>query len=182
MGVARVDATCTELHDLLGLVVVEDIDKLIIHEMSCLQEHRHTILLGQATGSCRQVTLFADGLAKQNLRLGNIGGDDASHGHQLRFQHLDGALFDESVPRGRHHHGVEHHILYIVLTQHAGYTLHHLGRVEHAYLDAIGTDIAEYGIDLPLDNLYGESLHGIHSEGVLCGNGGDGRSGKATIG
>ena len=43
MGVARVDATCAELHDLLGLVVVEDVDKLIIDEMSCLQEHRHTI-------------------------------------------------------------------------------------------------------------------------------------------
>ena len=43
-------------------------------------------------------------------------------------------------------------------------------------------DVAEHGFDLSLDDVYGESLHGIHAERVLCRDGGDGRGGKAAVG
>ena len=54
--------------------------------------------------------------------------------------------------------------------------------MEHAYLHAVGADVAEHGFDLPFEDVDGEAFHGIYAQRVLCSDSGDSRCGKASVG
>ena len=71
--------------------------------------------------------------------------------------------------------GVDDDILRIPGAQALGDNLDNLGRGDHADFDGVGADIVKDGIDLRRDNIGGDVLHGGDAQGVLCGDGRDGR-------
>ena len=46
VGVGRVYASGTEVDDFVGLAVVEDVDELVVDEVSRLEQYRYMVLLG----------------------------------------------------------------------------------------------------------------------------------------
>ncbi len=57
-----------------------------------------------------------------------------------------------------------------------------VGIEEHSYLDGVGTDVVKYGSDLSADDVSGNGMNGLYTEGVLYRNGCDSRGGIAAEG
>ena len=125
--------------------------------------------------------LGVDLVVEQGHGLGNIGRDDGCQREQAVCKRFGGVLCDQTSARGGYHDGVDYHVCRVPSAQAVGDNIDNLGRGNHANLDGVGADIVKNGIDLRRDNIRGDVLHGGDAQGVLCGDGGDGRLGIQAV-
>ena len=87
-------------------------------------------------------------VAAQDLRFGDVGGNDFRQGQKLSFQRGNCVRFQQGCAGGCHHHGVHHDMLCAVLPQLLGDHADQLLGADHTDLDSIRVDIRKHGIQL----------------------------------
>ena len=129
----------------------------------------------QAFGSA---ALAVDGfhrLTGQNLRLWRIRRDEAGARDQFRPDGADGALIDETIPGGGHHHGIDDaRGKRRLRVKGFGDRLDELRRAEHAGLDRVGADIGEGDLDLAKYSVERDRPDTVDAFCVLHGDRSDG--------
>ena len=121
-------------------------------------------------------------MAAQQTQLVQVGRDHAHPGQQLRDERTHGVGGHEHVATGGDHDRVQHHMGHRVAAQGAGHHGHHLGVVQHADFDGVGTHVAQYGVNLLGQKRGGQGVDAAHAHGVLRGDGGNGGGAKAAQG
>ena len=101
-------------------------------------------------------------------RLHQVRGDDGREREQPIDERLDGIVLEQLRAGARDHDRIDHE-RNAVHAQEIGDGVDQLPREEHARLCGIDSDVGEHGLELRLDELRRQLLHGGHAERVLCG-------------
>ena len=146
-----------------------------------LAQHRAAVGPADLLRRRLHVCLTADGLAGENLRLGDVGGEEGCHGKKLPGEGTDGLGLHEPCPAGGHHPGVYHQVFCLMGPQPAGNGADQAAGGDHADFHRIGTDVLEHGVDLLGQKLGGYLKNSSNAQGVLGGESGDGAHGVDPV-
>lgn len=172
-----------QLIDASGLCVIEDIDQFVLSQVTSLEQNRTMALVGELSGSIGQLCLMLETDAtQQDLGFGNIGSNDTSTREQIGRESSNGIFGNEPMARSGNHDRIDNYIADCILIEQRADTANHLGRMQHADLDGIGSYIREDCIDLLLDDIDRNRVDSSYAKGILDGNGRDGRGSIAAVG
>ena len=87
---------------------------------------------------------------------------------------------NQPIAAGSDHYRIEHHKAWLILLKRRGHHRHNLGRVQHADLDRIGTNIFKHGIKLYGQKIWLWCMDSANALGVLCGECSDRRHAVAA--
>ena len=163
----------------VALGVVKYIDECVgALEVAGLEHHRYASAghAAQGAGGVLELVLAVDGLAQQQRRLGEIGGDDGAVGHELVAQCGDGLGLQQRIARGGHHYWVEHDAAHVgILAQCREDGAYEVGAVQHTNLHCVGADVAQHRAYLPGHEVLGNWVHAVDAHGILVDDGHDSR-------
>ena len=164
MGVGVVDALAAVPADALGgpEQVVGPADF-----MPALAEDGAVVAPADGLGGGAHVGLALDGLAGEDLCLGQVGGGDGGQGEQLGAEGLDGVVGQKLGPAGGDHDGVDHDVGGVVISQALGDDVDEGGGRDHADLHRVGVDVGEHGVDLLAQKVRADLIDAGDAGGVL---------------
>ena len=149
--------------------------------MPALNERRAAIAAGEKHGGILLRALGIDLVIEQRHSLGNVGRDDGCQREQAAGECLRGILGNEASARGGDHDGVDDHVRCVPGAQAVGDDFDNLDRRNHADLDGARADVVKDSVDLRGYDIWRDILHGGDAQGVLCGDGCNGRLGIQTV-
>ena len=120
----------------------------IVQVMPALAQHIAAKFLADLFSGVFHIGSRLNAVAAQDLRFGDVGGDNFRQGQKLSFQRGNGGRFQQGCAGGCHHHRVHHDMLCAVLPQLLGDHADQLLRADHTDLDSIRVDIRKHGIQL----------------------------------
>lgn len=166
----------------VGVVAVEVVGEACVGEVPGFEEDGDVITVSEGAGCVGHGVLRRDGGVEKDFGFGYVGGDDGGAGYQDGPEGGDGCRFDKSMPRCGDHNGVEDDGGDGVATECVGDGLYRVGGVNHANFDGVGSDVGEYGVDLRSNDMGWYRVYVGDADGVLYGDGGNGRGGVTTAG
>ena len=122
-----------------------------------------------------------DGVAAQDFRLRDVGGDDLRQRQKLGFQRRHRVGVQKPRTGGSHHHRIHHNVLCAVAAQLFGNDMDELGGADHADLHRVWENVGEHRVELLPQKDGGRVENVGHAGGVLGSQGGDGAHGKYTV-
>ena len=120
--------------------------------------------------------------AAQHGRLAQVGRHDLGEGKERLPIGLDATLVHEDVAARRDEHRVDDEVGEQTLAGERGDPSHGRRLGEHAGLDGAHVEVVDDRADLGFDDVGIEVRDRAHAEGVLCGDGGEGRRGEDAKG
>ena len=153
----------------------------VAQAMPSLAEHGAAEARGDALGCGEQVCGGLDVKAREDLGLGDIGGDNVRERDEPLLKDGNGGIIDEPRPARRDHHGVEDHVSRLVMAQAIGDGKDEGRRAHHANLYRVGPDVRKHRVYLRRQKL-GRDIHdGRHAHRVLGSQRRDGAHGKDPV-
>ena len=103
----------------------------IVQVMPALAQHIAAKFLANLFSGVFHIGSRLNAVAAQDLRFGDVGGNDFRQGQKLSFQRGNGVRFQQGCAGGCHHHGVHHDMLCAVEVQPLGNGADERGRGYH---------------------------------------------------